>query len=95
MKKSKNQSGVVHPLTLLLFLLVAAAIGFAGWRVMQNQNKEPDNSADLPQPVAKVAVPDKIQNVQDLEKAKSALNQTNIDNDVNPDSLNVDVNSLL
>lgn len=94
MIKHKNQSGLTHPLTLLLVLAVVAAVAFVGWRVM-NQNKEVDNSADLPQPTAKVAVPDKIQSVQDLDRAKAALSQTNVDSDVDPNSLNADLNSLL
>lgn len=95
MFKRKDQSGVAHPLVLLLVVVVVAAIAFAGWRVLQNRNSETDNSADLPQPTQKVAIPDKIQNTQDLSEAKAALNQTNIDSDVNPDSLNSDVSSLL
>lgn len=94
MIKRKNQSGLAHPLSVLLVVVVVAVVAFVGWRVV-NQNKEANNSANLPQPTARVAVPDKIQNVQDLEKAKAALNQVNVGSDVDPSSLDGDISSLL
>jgi predicted negative regulator of RcsB-dependent stress response len=91
----KSQSGIAH-LYLLLFFLVVAVIGVVGWRVMQKQNDQTgdfvsSNTSSVP---AKVAAPDSINNSADLNKTAAALNQTNIDRDVNPDSLNADLNSL-
>jgi uncharacterized protein HemX len=89
----KSQSGMAH-LYLLLFLVVVAIIGVVGWRVMQKQNDQTGDFVSTNQSSPKTAAPDTIKSPDDLNKTAAALNQTNIDNDVNPDSLNADLNSI-
>jgi hypothetical protein len=90
----KSESGVGHVLLLFLVLAVAAVVGVVGWRVMQNQGDKAGN-VTVTQPVAKTGAPDQINSAADLSQAQATLNQTNVDGDVNPNSLNSDVNSLL
>jgi uncharacterized protein HemX len=91
----KSQSGMAH-LYLLLFFLVVAIIGVVGWRVMQKQNDQTGDfvSSNTSSAPAKATAPGSINNSGDLSKTAAALNQTNVDNDVNPDSLNADLNNL-
>jgi hypothetical protein len=88
--RSKSESGIAHVAMLILVLLVVAAIAVVGLRVMQNQNTGEETGAA---PVASKS--DSINNASDLETAKATLNNTNVDNDVNPDSLDSDVSDLL
>jgi hypothetical protein len=89
----KSQSGIAHPLFILLFLAVVAVISFATWNVMQEQNDQADVDTSS-KTAAKVTAPDSINSETDLNKTNTALNQANIDSEVNPDSLNSDVDSL-
>jgi predicted negative regulator of RcsB-dependent stress response len=91
MKVSRNQSGIGH-LVLILSLVVVAAVAFAGYRVVKNSDN--GNSSDQAS-TAYTAVPDKISNKADLQKASQALDNTAIDSSVNPSSLDNDLNSLL
>ena len=87
----KSQHGIAH-LGILLLLVVAAVVAFAGYKVMQNnQNKD----------ATKVAVPvvaktvQTIQTKADLNTAEASLSSQNLDSDLNPSQFDQDVNSLL
>jgi Tfp pilus assembly protein PilX len=84
--KKQSQKGFAHP-GLLLLLLVVAIIALVGYKVANHQSTTP--STAVAQNVGE------IKTTADLEKAKTTLNSVNIDSDLNPSSLNKDVNSLL
>jgi hypothetical protein len=89
--KPKSESGVAHVAVLILVLLVIAAIAVVGLRVVQNQNTGEDTSSA---PVAS-KISDNINSVADLDAAKASLNNASVDSDLNPSSLNADIDSLL
>jgi hypothetical protein len=89
--KPKSESGVAHVAVLILVLLVIAAITVVGLRVVQNQNTGEDTSSA---PVAS-KTSDYINSVADLDAAKASLNNASVDSDLNPSSLNADIDSLL
>jgi flagellar basal body-associated protein FliL len=89
--KPKSESGVAHVAVLILVLLVIAAIAVVGLRVVQNQNTGEDTSSA---PVAS-KTSDNINSVADLDAAKASLNNASVDSDLNPSSLNADIDSLL
>jgi hypothetical protein len=89
---SKNQAGSSH-LIAILGVLIIAVVAFAGYRVLNSSN--PDASSDNGTVVSTQSkVPNTINNKTDLNKASNALDQTSIDGDVNPNSLNNDLNAL-
>jgi flagellar basal body-associated protein FliL len=94
--RSKSESGLAHVVLLILIMVVIAAIIFVGLRVVSNQNTG-ETTGSVPAPVASsnTTVPGTIKNNADLSAAQASLNQTNIDGDLNPDSLNADLNSVL
>jgi flagellar basal body-associated protein FliL len=92
--KSKSEAGVAHVVLLVLVLVVVAAVVLVGVRVMQNQNTG-ENSTTSSAPVATTGAPDKINNASDLNAAKAALSQNNVDGDLNPSSLDADLNAVL
>jgi uncharacterized protein HemX len=87
--KSK-QTGFAH-LALILLLVVVAVIAFAGYKVVKNQ--EAKTTAN--QTSATTANTPTINSSTDLDKAAATLNSQSVDGDLNPDSLNSDVSSLL
>jgi len=88
--KKHSQNGFAH-LGLLLLLLVVVVIALVGFRVANNRSAVvPSSSA---QPTAKAV--QTIKTKADLGTAENTLNQASIDQDLNPDSLNSDVSSLL
>jgi Tfp pilus assembly protein PilX len=95
--RNKSQRGFAHPLALLLVLVVVAGIAFAGWRVVQNQNKTTATSVppSAPTAAAPATAPSTIANSADLNQAQAALNQTDVDTDLNPNAYSADVSSLL
>jgi uncharacterized protein (UPF0333 family) len=89
--KKTSQHGIAH-LGLVLLLLVAAVIAFAGYKVAKNNSDDKVNTTASSAAGTSAQV---IRTKADLDNAAATLNNTNIDSDVNPDSLNSDVNSLL
>lgn len=87
----KSQQGFGH-LGILLLLLVVAVVALAGYKVA-NSRQEEVASSGAQSASAQVVQP--IKNSADLDKVESTLNNVNIDGDLNPDSLNQDVQSLL
>jgi Tfp pilus assembly protein PilV len=89
--KKQFQNGFAH-LSLLLLVLVVAVVGLIGYKVAKNNSTDNSQSS-----VSKSSTPqvETIKTAADLDQAKTTLNNTNLDGDLNPDSLNNDVNNLL
>jgi hypothetical protein len=94
-KSNKSQAGVAHIVLLVLVLAVVSAVILVGVRVMQNQNTGEDSSTSSAPVVNKTPVPSTISSAADLNTAKTALTQDSVDSDLNPDSFNADVSSVL
>lgn len=100
MKRIKTESGTFHPLFLLAVVVVAALIGLAAWRVIKDNPSSSSTSTTTSIPAAPTATtpiqaPGSITKPADLNMAKASLNQINLDNDLNPNSLSADISSLL
>jgi hypothetical protein len=93
--RSKSESGLAHVVLLILIMAVVAAIIFVGLRVVSNQNTGETTGSVPVASSTNTTVPSTIKNNADLSAAQASLNQTNIDGDLNPDSLNADLNSVL
>lgn len=87
--KSSNQKGIAH-LGLLLLLVIVAVIAAVGYRVMQRNSSSSTNTTS-----SSTVQVQTIKTAADLNNAESTLSNQNVDGDLNPDSLNQDVNSLL
>lgn len=88
----KSQKGFAH-LALLLLLVVVVVVAYAGYKVVKQHQKTATSnltSTSVTQPVS-----DRINSNADLNKALNTVNSQNIDSDLNPSSLDNDVNSLL
>jgi uncharacterized protein HemX len=86
--KKRLQNGFAH-LGLLLLLAIVVVIGLIGYKVWSNQNNKVSNSS-----VSVATQQQTIKTKADLDKVESTLNNANLDSDLNPDSLNQDVQSL-
>lgn len=89
MKKS-SQRGFGFVVVLAVIVMVGL-VAFAAVRVMGNNT----SLADSGTLTSKAKVPSRIESSADLQKASQALDETPVDNGVNPDSLDSDLNSLL
>lgn len=88
----KTQKGFAH-LALLLLLVAVAVAAYAGYKVVKDhQDKTTANqtSTSLTQSAS-----DAINNKADLDKALNTINGQNVEADLNPSSLDNDINSLL
>jgi predicted negative regulator of RcsB-dependent stress response len=93
MKSIRNQFGSSH-LVVLLLVAVLAVVGFAGFRVMQNQNAT--SQVDNTSPVATTAsVPSKISNKAQAQQAGKVLDAESIDKTLDSTTLDNDLNSVL
>lgn len=88
----KTQSGFAH-LALLLLLVVVAVAAYTGYKVVKNHQKV--TTANQTSTSVTRSASDAINTKADLNNAANTLNSQNVDGDLNPDSLNNDVNSLL
>jgi hypothetical protein len=86
----RTQKGFAH--LALLMLVVAAIVAFAGYKVVKNHQQTA--TANQTGPAMTKTVSDTIKTSADLDKAAATLNSQNIDNDLNPSSLDNDVSSL-
>jgi len=91
MKLRTNQSGFGH-LVLVVILLVVAAAGFVGWRIMQQADTDTAITAGAK---GSAVIPAQINSKADVKKADKALDNTSIDSSVNPAQLDSDLNALL
>jgi uncharacterized protein HemX len=88
----KTQKGFAH-LALLLLLVVAVVIAYAGYKVVKNRQVKTtanQTSSSLTQ-----SADGAINSKADLDKALNTVNSQNVEGDLNPGSLDNDVNSLL
>jgi hypothetical protein len=86
----RTQKGFAH--LALLMLVVAAIVAFAGYKVVKNHQQTA--TANQTGTAMTKTVSDTIKTSADLDKAAATLNSQNIDNDLNPSSLDNDVSSL-
>lgn len=90
--KNLNQRGVSQ-LLILLAVVVVAAVGVVGYRVMND--KDTTTTVKSTTTVIKQEnVPSTIKSSADVNKATQALDQTNVDS-VNPDQLDTEITSVL
>lgn len=103
MKARANQNGFTI-IYVALVVIVAGTIGLVGWRVLSTQKtidklNTPVNSDQKPaaKPAANLTAEQiqPITNKNELDKAKSNLDLSNLDGDLNESSLDQDINSLL
>ncbi|HET7320268.1 MAG TPA: hypothetical protein VFI84_01620 [Candidatus Saccharimonadales bacterium] len=88
--KKLNQNGIAH-LALILVVVVVAAVAVVGMRIASNRA----NTSVTPASVSKVKVPTKFSNKTDVSNAASALDATNVETGVNPNSLDQDLSAIL
>ena len=91
--KTTTQKGFAH-LGIVLLLAVVAIVAFAGYKVVQNRSNSGQASSSIAKTAPAQVIPN-VKNKADLNTVESALNSQNIDGNLNPDSLNNDVQSLL
>lgn len=92
MKMKKTQDGFAH-LALLLLLVVVAVAAYTGYKVVKDHQKT--TTENLTSTSVTQSVSDRINNAGDLNKALNTVNGQDIDNNLNPSSLDNDVDSLL
>lgn len=88
----RTQKGFAH-LALLLLLVVVVAAAYVGYKVVKSHQQaatSSQTSTGVTKPVSAT-----IKSTTDLDKASATLNSQDIDSQLNPDSLNNDVQSLL
>ena len=90
MKISDNQAGASH-IVALFAVLVIAAVGFVGYRVL-NSNSDTADSTTLSSSSKEPAT---IKSKADFNAASKSLDNTAVDSSVDPGSLDSDLNSLL
>jgi len=88
----KSQKGFAH-LALLLLLVVIVVAAYAGYKIVKDHQKTA--TANLTSTSVTQSLSDTINNNGDLNKALDTINGQNVDGDLNPGSLDSDVNSLL
>ncbi len=91
--KKTTQQGFGH-LGLALFLVAAGIIAFVGYQVVKTNSAvaPPTTSSTIPATINSAPA---IKNAADLNAAENTLNNTNIDQGLDPHSYSQDVNSLL
>lgn len=91
--KKNSETGAAH-LAAVLVLIAVAIIGFVGYEVVKtNKAVAPPTTANSTIPSA-FAVP-AINNTAGLNAAENTLNNTNIDQGLDPSGYSNDVSSLL
>jgi uncharacterized protein YpmB len=91
--RKRDQHGIAH-LGFVIMLIAVVAVSFACYKVVQSrQNKTSANQTSTAVTTQNLSTP--IKSAADLNTAENTLNSQSVDNDLNPDQLNGDVNSLL
>jgi hypothetical protein len=88
----KTQKGFAH-LALLLLLVLVVIAAYAGYKVVKDHQKT--STANLTSTSVTQSLGDTINSNADLDKALNTVNGQNVEGDLNPGSLDNDVNSLL
>lgn len=92
---TQNQSGVAHLMAIGLVVLVAV-VGFAGYKVMQaNKSTTTDNSVSRGVSLQTSAtVPDTLSNAAELKTLSTVASSLPLDSDLNPATMDSDINQL-
>ncbi len=88
----KLQFGFGH-IVLIGAIVVIAAVAFAGWKVMDTNNKNDSRSEKTSSVTPAASTP--INSGEDLNAAGASLDQASVDSDLDSSALDSDVNSLL
>jgi predicted negative regulator of RcsB-dependent stress response len=88
---SRNQAGVAH-LAGLMVLVFVAIVGFAAYRVWQNQKDTPQDAVTSTAVSQAKSIP--ITTTSDLDQATAAANNLQVDSDLDPTQLDSDINQL-
>lgn len=86
--KKLNNRGIAH-LVIILAVVVVAAIGLVGYIVVNNNHDQAGTVS------ATDGIPTTIKTKADLNQASKALDETSIDDSLNPNQLDADLNALL
>lgn len=89
MKKIINDSKGFSALIIMVFIVVLAAIGYAGYKVMYSQSDSSTYDNKPTQPA------DKINSQADLNSAESSLEEADLDASLDSGQLDEDINELL
>ena len=92
-KVTLDQKGVAHILLALVVLVVVAAIAFAAWRVLSGNSSDKGTDTTTAETVADE--PDAITSQADVDGASRALDEVNIDEDLDSSEFEADINDLL
>ncbi len=94
MKITRSQHGIAAVSGLIVVVLVAAIAG-VGWYVYSNNamNKSEDGTALQQTPVSNNEAPE-IKKASDIDKASEALDEQNIDKNLDTSALDEDIDSL-
>lgn len=90
---TKNQAGIAHLMGIFAVVLVAV-VGFAGYRVMQNQKSTTNDTAGSSAVSKAASIPITITSTSTLDQATAATNALQVDSDLNPAQLDSDINQL-
>lgn len=88
--KHLGQNGFSQ-VALLLVVVVVVAVGFVGYEVHNHNLKTTTKSTAV---IKTNDVPASINSSEDLNQAASALDNTNVDTSVDPNSLDNDINGI-
>jgi Tfp pilus assembly protein PilE len=93
---NKNQKGF-EMIGLLFVVVIIGIIGFTSFKVWSNSQTKKENSSTTATVVKTTAIPTVINTKADLTKASKALDtsETQINSQVNGNSLNGDISDLL
>ncbi len=95
MTNIKDQRGSGHVM-LIMLVVVLAAVGFAGYRVMQQQNTSVATADTVsPAPTKSVAEPSKINNKTQAAQASKTLDAESIDKTLDSTQLDAELDSVL
>ena len=92
MSKSSNQTGFTV-LELLIVLVILSVIGLVGLKVVNSNATLSSTTSGVATQTTKI--PTKITSTADLQQASTALDQTQIDSQLDPTSLDTSIKSLL
>jgi hypothetical protein len=91
--KRLNQSGVAHVI-ILLAVVIVAVVGFASWRVLDNDDSKSSNTAQTAAN-AQQEQANKLENPGDVKKASAELDAEDVDKSLDSSQLDADLNDLL
>lgn len=88
-----NERGSSH-LVIVLAVVVLAGVGLVGYRVMTSGNQATKKTASPAAATIQTAAPGKISSKADVQQATKALDETPVDNSLDPKQLDGDLSDL-